>query len=399
MAVVRQADKGDKLKLMADDEIADKTAPDDLDPAFDSIDATMKNVPPREVSVTPEALALIVNEAVAKAIAAYRQSLTESSAAPGGVAPRDPSKPAAMPQTPWRAKLEQLQGDMGISDIEFDGPRAAEVIIQRQLSAQMGVHDFEFDEIPAVAGEPATPTRTEADAVAGWKTPAHDAAPAAPTGVEQTRAPAATPDVEPMRAPAAPQQRADDAGQEFKWIEAALDAGRISTEADLLPAPPAVEPPPARTPEAAAPAIAQPPVTPKPERRETVTTPRVHETLSKPEVRETRRSLSRWFRSALADTQQAQVPEPAAVMPGREPKTPAVTVPPPAAASAPPLVTAPLPVAARPESKPAAAPDQNATAKPATPEEAAKTTFFTFDPILPVPPRLPRERNEPLKKG
>ena len=93
------------------------------------------------------------------------------------------------------------------------------------------------------------------------------------------------------------------------------------------------------------------------------------------------------------------MPEPAAAMPGREPKTPAVTVPPPAIAAAPPPVTAPLPVAARPESKPAAAPDQNATAKPATPEEAAKTTFFTFDPILPVPPWLPRERNEPLKKG
>ena len=253
--MVRQADKGDKLKVMADDEIPDKTAPDDLDPAFDSIDATMKNGPPREVSVTPEALAQIVNEAVAKAITAYQQSLTESAEpAPGGGAARDPSKPAATPQTPWRAKLEQLQGDMGISDIEFDGPRAepAETIIQRQLSAQMGVHDFHFDEAP-VAGEPAGPTRTEADAVAGWNTPADDAVPAAPADVEQTRAtaavpeveqvraPAATPDVEPLSgAAAAPKPSADDAGQEFKGIDEALDAGRVRTEADVRPAPPAV---------------------------------------------------------------------------------------------------------------------------------------------------------------
>lgn len=410
----------------------------DLHSAFDSIDDTMKDVARKESPVTPEALAQIVNEAVAKAISEYEQlrgitagpaETSQDGAAPQharGVAPRDPSKPKALPQTPWRDTLEQLQGDMGLSDIEFDGPpvEPAETIIHRQLSKQMGVHDFKFDETPAVAGEPAAPTRTEANAAAGWKTPPHDAAPSAPPDAEQTRAPApvpveqlrapvAVPDVAPLRAPAPAEPNADDPEEEFSWITAALEAGGARIEADPLPAPPVVEPPPARARGAAAPQINKPPVTPKPEFRKTVATPDVQktvakpdvrktvskpeapETLNKPEVRETRRSLSSWFRAALADAPQARVPQPAATMPVREAKSPVV----PVAAPAPPPVTAPPPVAARPDSKPEPAPHQNAAAKPVMPEEAAKDIRFTFDPILPVPPRLPREPKDPPKKG
>ena len=46
----------------------------DLHSAFDSIDDTMKEVTRREVTVTPETLEQIVNDAVAKAITAYEQA-------------------------------------------------------------------------------------------------------------------------------------------------------------------------------------------------------------------------------------------------------------------------------------------------------------------------------------
>jgi len=375
---------------MADDEIPDKTAADDLDPAFDSIDATMTNLPPREVSVTPAALAQIVNDAVAKAITAYEQARTEpAEPARGSVAPRESSKPA-VPQTKWRAKLEQLQGDMGIGDIEFDGPPAepAEKIIHRQLSAQMGVHDFEFEDAPGAAAPPDAPTPTDADALAGWATPVPNAAPAA------------TPDVNQTLAPAAAQQIADVA-EKFDWIAAELEALGAGTDAKPLAAPPAIapvikpviepapKPAPDQTPKAVAPAIQEPPapkhVTPK-----QVALEQAKPVTPKEEVRETRSTLASWFRSALADKPQEREPKPAAAMPVAKPAAPTMPVAPPAPAPVP-VVTAPPPIVQPPLAEAKPAPDQAAPARPVTPEEAATTTFFTFDPFPPVPPRLPRE--------
>lgn len=377
---------------MADDEMRDNDAADDLDPAFDSIDATMKDVTRKAVTVTPDTLAQIVNDAVAKAITEYEQArglMPEPVGdSPGAVAapkpardisPRDLRNRAAGPSSPWRDKIEQLKGDMGLDEIVFDGPppEPVEVVVQRELSTQMGVNDFEFDDAPAVAGEPA-PTRTETDAIAGWATPVH------------YPAPPATPNVEEPRAPAVTEQNADDADQDFKWITAALEAGGVSPEAGPPPAPPVVEAVPVRAPEAPAPVIHEPAVTHRPEVRKTLSTVEAQKTLgppeasappSKPEVRADRRSLASWFRSALADQPPAHVPEPAA----------AATVPEPIAPA--------IPVASTAESNPRPAPEQNATAKPATSEDAANATVFTFDPIPPVPPPLPREPNkEPVKK-
>ncbi|MDO8681448.1 MAG: hypothetical protein Q7R30_23265 [Acidobacteriota bacterium] len=196
-----------------------------------------------------------------------------------------------MPQTPWRAKLEQLQGEMGIGDIKFDGPQAepAETIIQRQLSAQMGVHDFELAVAPAIE-EPPAPKQ-----------------------------------VTPKQITTKPPQ----------------------------------------------------PVTPK------------------QEVREKRSTLASWFRSALTDRPQEPEQKPAAVTPVAKPAAPPMAAAPPAPA---PVVTAPPPIVRPPESEAKPAPDPAASAKPLTPEDAAKTTFFTFDPIPPVPPRLPREPKDPPKK-
>ncbi len=98
---------------------------DDLDSAFDSIDDTMKEVARREVTVTPEALEQIVNDAVAKAITAYEQSrgATPEASLPHPTGQRRRRAPAAVPLSPWRAKLERLQGDMGLDEIEFESPR------------------------------------------------------------------------------------------------------------------------------------------------------------------------------------------------------------------------------------------------------------------------------------
>ena len=354
----------------------------ELHSAFDSIDDTMKGALRKDAAVTPEALAQIVSDAVAKAIAEYEQArgLTPQGAAepPAGAAvpkaarkntAREPRDPAAVPPSPYRAKIDKLKGDMGLDEIRFDQPRPepAEKVIQRQLSSQMGVHDFAFDDAPAAAGAPAARPRTEADAIAAWAAPVPRAAPPAAPGGDE------------MRAPAAAEPRDDDPGHEFTWITAALEAGGVKIEAD------------------------PPPVTPKPVVHETSRTPEVRETVSSPEVGETRRSLASWFRAALVDTRQER--EPAAVPdPGPEaPAVPAAAAAPPAAAATAPAAAAPPgatppPVAARPESQPTATPDQNLTAKAGPPEEAAKTIFFTFDPILPVPPRLPRESDQPPKK-
>jgi nicotinate-nucleotide--dimethylbenzimidazole phosphoribosyltransferase len=353
---------------MADDEIRDKEAADDLDPAFDSIDATMKNVPPKEVTVTPEALAQIVNEAVAKAISAYEQSR-------GGTpdAAATPGDPAASTRA-WRAKIEQLKGDMGIDEIEFEGPppEPVEAIVHRELSSQMGVHDFEFEDAPGLAAEPDAPTRTEADAVAGWAlTPQHAAPPAAP-------------EVEETPAPAAADEKAGDAEPRFDWIAAEME--RLESEPLAAPPEPEVKPAPSQAPEPVARAIPEPVVRAIPEPVASVIPETVNPPIeeppatSKPEVRETLGSLASWFRSVLGDGPQEREPAAAAAVP--EPEAPNVPASPPAPE---PPGAVPPPVVARSE-------------RPLKPSrDPADTISFTFDPIPPVPPRLPREPKEPPK--
>lgn len=355
----------------------------DLHSAFDSIDDSMKEVGRREVTVTPETLEQIVNDAVAKAITKYEQArgaTPEASPAPQGgaaapdqardIAPRQPADPAAVPRSPWQANLERLQGDMGLDEIEFDSAAAepAETAVHRTLSAQMGVHDFEFDDVPGAAAEPAVAVPLDIDAVAEWMN-----TPAAAPDVDQV-----TPDVDQLRATAVGKPKTGDADEEFDWVVAELaelDAAQARTTADQPAAPPDPEPPPFQAPEAVAPAIEQP-------RAE-----------SKPEVRDTRRGVASWFRSALGDKSPQR--EPAAAVPDPEP-----TAPPMSAASSAlqpePEVEAPAPVAAKPEEKRRSTRDPAATLKPLGPEAA--DTRFTFDPIPPVPPRLPREPNEPPKR-
>jgi hypothetical protein len=320
---------------------------DDLDSAFDFIDDTMKEVARREVTVTPEALEQIVNDAVAKAITAYEAR---------GVAPSQPTKPAAEPLSPSRAKLEQLQGDMGLDEIEFDSPAATpagpETAGHGTLSKQMGVHDFQFDDVPGAAAEPDAHAPLDIDDLTEWINTSGAAA-----------------DVNQLRATAGGKARTREGEQEFDWVAAelaALDAAETGIAADPPAAAPRdPEPPPYEAPAPAPPAIEQP------------------RGPSTPEVRETRSGLAGWFRSALGD--KLPQPEPARV-PEPTPRQPE------------PEVEAPVPVAAQPEERPRPTPEPAAALKPTTAAEAADTIRFTFDPIPPVPPRLPRESNEPPKK-
>jgi hypothetical protein len=412
---------------MADDETRDKEAADNLDPAYDSIDATMKNVPPKEVTVTPEALAQIVNDAVAKAITEYQQTqgLTPEPAAPPPE--RRVLRERRKPSDPWRAKMEKLKGDMGLDEIEFEEPppEPVEAVVQRELSTQMGVNDFEFEDAPGVAAEPNAPTRTEADAMAGWAT-RPDAIAGWVTPV-QNAAPPETPVIDQTPAPAAAEEKTADEEPQLDWIAAEL--ARLAEEPTT--APPQVEPAPvqasepiqAREPiqapepvhapepvtpvQTVAPAIEQPPAAPKPEVRKPEPEvretkpepePEVRETKPEPEVRETLGSLANWFRSALGDRSQNR--EPAAPVPVQEAEAAAMPTAPtmPAAPPPEPPVVAPAPVVARTEEPPRPARDAAAVSQSMTPDEAAKTIHFTFDPIPPVPPRLPREPEEPPKK-
>ena len=350
----------------------------DLHSAFDSIDDTMKDVARREVMVTPETLEQIVNDAVAKAITAYEQSRTatpEASAAPPGgaaspnkardVARRQPTDPAAVPLSAWREKLERLQGDLGIDEIVFDSAAAAEPaenVAHHTLSAEMGVHDFEFDDAPGAAAgpaaEPAASVPLDIDAVTEWMATT-----------------AAASDVDQVRSSVTGTAKAGETDQQFDWVAAELaelDAAAARKTDRRAAPPPDPEPPPYEAPEPVAPAIEQPPV---------AVAPAIEPPLAayKPEVRETRRGLAGWFRSALGDRSPRR--EPAAVpAPGR---------------ATPPILAdsvAPQPEPAAPAREPAAA------LKPMTPEEPADTVRFTFDPIPPVPPPLPSEPNEPRKK-
>lgn len=361
---------------MADDEMREKEAADDLDPAFDSIDATMRNVPPKEVTVTPEALAQIVNEAVAKAISAYQQSLSETgeATAPTG------GEPAAAAQT-RRSKIDQLKGDLGIDEIVFEGPRPepVEKKIQRELSSQMGVHDFEFEQAPGVPAAPDAPSRTEADAVAGWATRADAIAGwVTPVPPATPPAPPAAREVNDTPAPAAAEEKAADAETDFDWIAAEME--QLEIEPVAAPPEPVVEPAPPPAPKPVARAIPEPVARAMPE----PVAPVIEEppVAPKQDVRETLGSLASWFRSVLGD--QSPEREPGAAAPVPEPETPKG-----AASPAPESPAAPPVSARREEPAPPAAP------KPMTPEDAVR---FTFDPIPPVPPRLPRDPEQPPKK-
>lgn len=84
------------------------------------------------------------------------------------------------------------------------------------------------------------------------------------------------------------------------------------------------------------------------------------------------------FRTALAERRRRGEDEPDGAVPAAMPTAQPVLAPEPA-----PAEPAPTPQPQRPSLERLAA---------MTPEEAAKSVFFTFDPIPPVPPREPRER-------
>ena len=324
----------------------------DLHSAFDSIDDTMKEVARREVTVTPETLEQIVNDAVAKAITAYEQargatpdSSASQAAAPNlanDIAPRQPAEPAAVPQAPWRATLEQLQGDMGLDEIEFESLAAepalpaepAGTVGHHTLSKQMGVHDFEFDDIPGAipeaAAEPAAPTPLDIGSVTEWM-----------------NASAAAADEDQLRATAGGKAKTREGKEEFDWVAAelaALDAAETGMAADPPAAPPPdPEPPPYEGPGPVAPAIEPP------------------RAASTPEVRENRGGLAGWFRSALGDRSPRR--EPATVpAPGpMAPPMPANAVP-----RQPEPEVAPALVAAQREEKPGPTREPAAALKPVT---------------------------------
>ncbi len=369
----------------------------DLHSAFDFIDDSMKEVARRDVTVSPEALEQIVNDAVAKAITAYEQArgATPDSSAPpatavpnlaNDIAPRQPVDPAAVPQTPWRANLERLQDDMGLDEIEFESPAAeaaepSETVVHHTLSKQMGVHDFEFDDIPGAVAEPAAPAPLDIDGVTEWMNTS-----------------AASPDVGQLRAIAGGKAKTREGEQEFNWVAAelaALDAAQTGIPSDPPAAPiPDPAPPPYEAPGPVAPAIGQPRADfDKPEGL----SPRVHKPKVRaltPEVRETRGGLAGWFRSTLGDRLPQREP---ARVPAPGPATPPMT-----ADSVPrqpePEIEAPAPVAAQADGNPSPTREPAAAVTSTPEEEAADTVRFTFDPIPPVPPRLPRDPKEPPRK-
>jgi CheY-like chemotaxis protein len=365
-----------------------------LTTAFDAIDASMisnafgKGANTQEIAITPEALARIVNEAVAHAIAAYEQAR--------GLAPepaRDstigsdrraevrkraplPKSPQAFPPSPWRAELLRLQGDMGLNDIEFEEapPPPVEPVVNTDLSAQMGVDDFAFEDAPPSAAERVVAADASVDVVE--LTPPPDAA-VSPTTLQ----------LDNNGQLAATEHALDDAvtgGDETPEALTPESSGDFEFGADDLPLPAraGVEPISSQAPEPAAPeTFAASPVTQKENDGRTEESgagvTRVLEPLRGAVVLLGTAVADRAsrFRSALADRAQRRAQERAAAIPAAEPVAPAVPAPPQAE-----LKPAPEPP-----------PAPKAPSVPLTPEEAAKTVFFTFDPIPPVPPRIPRE--------
>lgn len=189
------------------DETPGKQELDDLSPAFDSIDANMKVRRRRQVTITPEKLTQVVNDAVAKALAAYEQAR---------VASLEPVKPPAAPPSRSKAKIERLKGDMGLEEIAFDQVRPA--------PADMGISDFTFDDSPAPAPAAA---------------PAAVAAPAPVPAAEPTPVPARAP--EPIAAADAEAIRKHALGEAAKTL--------FSTFDPIPPGPVPVAPEPEKTPE------------------------------------------------------------------------------------------------------------------------------------------------------
>ena len=177
-----------KLEPMAD-ETKIKDEIDDFSPAFDSIDANMKvRRRRREVTITPEKLTQIVNDAVAKALAAYEQAR---------VARLGRAKPPAAAPSQWKAKIDRLKGDMGLDKIAFDQARPA--------LADMGISDFTLDDSPAPAPAAAS---------------AAVAAPAPVPAAEPTPVPARAP--EPIAAADAEAIRKQALGEATKILFAPL---------------------------------------------------------------------------------------------------------------------------------------------------------------------------------
>lgn len=97
------------------------------------------------------------------------------------------------------------------------------------------------------------------------------------------------------------------------------------------------------------------------------------------------------FRSALAERGQRGKDEPAAASAATTPTPPPIEAP--GSGEPLPVLAEPVPVEPPPQHQP---PRHSLDRlKAMTPEEAAKSVFFTFDPIPPVPPPIPREPQEP----
>lgn len=97
------------------------------------------------------------------------------------------------------------------------------------------------------------------------------------------------------------------------------------------------------------------------------------------------------LRSALAERGRRGPDERVAAVPAKQPTPPAVQAPAPVAPV--PVPAEPVPAQPPPPPKPPRPSLERLAAM--TPEEAAKSVFFTFDPIPPVPPPIPREPHEP----
>jgi CheY-like chemotaxis protein len=329
----------------------------DLNSAFDAIDATMtgRHAHPAG-AVTPEVLAQIVGDAVARAIDAYDRARglppdPARDAILAGLRGNVPAISAAMPaglpdEQPVirKAEVDRLLGEMGINDIEFEAPPTPSpdlpyVVEQRELLADMGVEDFDFDDAPA---------RVETRAFETNPLP------------EPPPAPIAPPADEPM----------EDLEDGFSWLADELhthlpksahareDSGELRRDGgdgwrDPEPVPEAVRAP---EPEPQPEPVRVPEPEPAPPRPQAVGPARPG-------------FLARFSSWIQAKPPAPAVPAVVEIAPESEPARAAEPEPP-----APEPVSAPI---APPEPRPVI--------------EDPNEIRFTFDPILPVPPRLPRE--------
>ena len=285
----------------------------------------MKEVARREVTVTPEALEQIVNDAVTKAITAYEQARGATPDSAASQAAADSTRPttARRVNPPIRRPRRCRRGARNSSSYKttWDSTRSSSRALRpapgRAVRDRRRTHTVQTDGRPRLrvrrycgraAAEPDAPAPLDIGSVTEWM-----------------NASAAAADVDQLRATAGGKAKTREGEQEFDWVAAelaALDAADTGIAADPPAAPPPdPEPPPYQAPAPVAPAIEQP--------RAASTNLKVcrHESSTSRDVaRETRSGLAGWFRSALGDRSPQR--EPARVpVPGPEaPPVPASSV-------------------------------------------------------------------------